>query len=219
MSSRHPLWLRTLHWTLVMVTLGWVTYDLVLTPTWDLPLTLSTAPLYRILLNFAGLALLVGLGHIAWFHLMRIWRAQREWPLSLALLITLTAVVTLGVTDGGDHQSPGLSWVYRHVIAPGEAGLMAATLFLLTGAYLTMLRTRRKGVGWMTAGLLIVLVLQTPWMQDALPFTWLPLLDDTAHLIVVPVTRGILLGSGILIIANALQFLVGSTEEPSAPAP
>ena len=61
-------------------------------------------------------------------------------------------------------------------------------------------------------GLLAVLVLQMPWVHDRLPIELAPSLDNMMHLMVTPVARGLLLGSGILITAVVIQFLLGDKE-------
>ncbi len=205
MHTHQPLWLRSLNWMVILLTIVWVVQDRVGAK----PLWISAAPLYTWLLVLAALALCAGLIHIVRFHFLRIWRAQRAWGYSLVCLITCTAVITFSLSAG---QESGRDWIYTHVIVPGEAALMATTLFLLIGAFMILLRTRRRGTGWLTTGLLTVLVLQMPWVHSRLPGEVAPTLNNLMHLIVTPVSRGLLLGSGILITAVVIQFLLGDEE-------
>ncbi len=212
MQAHQPLWLRSLKWVVIFVTVIWVVQDRILNRLWEIPFHISTAPLYEWLLALAAIALFTGLIHIVRFHFLRVWHGQPEWGYSLICLITCTAVITFSLSEGQGVESVELRWIYANVIAPGEAALMATTLFLLTGAYMILLRTRRRGTGWLTMGLLAVLVLQMPWVHDRLPIELAPSLDNMMHLMVTPVARGLLLGSGILITAVVIQFLLGDKE-------
>ena len=217
MHTHQPLWLRSLNWMVILLTIVWVVQDRIWARIGTMPLHVSAAPLYEWLLVLAAMALFAGLIHIVRFHFLRVWRAQREWGYSLACLITCTIVITFSLSEPGT-DSTELNWVYAHIIAPGEAALMATTLFLLSGTFMMMLRTRRRGTGWLTAGLLAVLVLQMPWIHSLLPSDLAPTLDNLMHLIVVPVSRGLLLGSGILITAVVIQFLLGDGEYRTTPS-
>lgn len=209
MSSRHPLWLRTLNWTIVFLLILWIVYDRTVVPMWNLPLRISTVPLYEWLLNMAAIALLAGLVHLVLVHFRRVWNARPEWGYSLVLLTTCTVVVTFGLSDLQGVDGPELQWIYTHLIVPGEAALMAATLFVLAGAFMVMLRTRRRGTGWCALGVTVVLLAQMPWLNALVPSALATTLDDMMHLVVTPVSRGLLLGSGILITATVIHFLLG----------
>ena len=56
-------------------------------------------------------------------------------------------MITFSLSEGQGVESVELRWIYANVIAPGEAALMATTLFLLTGAYMILLRTPSAGYG------------------------------------------------------------------------
>ncbi len=210
------MWLHSLKWIVILGTMLWIVQDRMLARIWTMPFHVSTAPLYEWLVGLAALALGAGLIHIVYFHLRRVWQAQAEWGYSLLCLIICTAVLTVGIMEGRGVASTELIWIYTYVIAPGEMALMATTLFLLTGAFMILLRTRRRGTGWLTAGLLTVLVLQMPWLHNRLPPDLAPTLDNLMHLLVAPVSRGLLLGSGLLITVVAIQYLLGDAEYQDA---
>ena len=213
MDVRLPVGLRILNWTVIFLTVIWIAYDRVVTPLWQPPLRLSAAPLYAGLLRMAAIALGIGLLHLAFVHVRRVWRAQPQWGYSLALLLACMGVVAFGLSDGQGLRSPAMDWVYAYVLAPGEAALMASTLFVLAGSVLVLLRTRR-GTGWLLLGLLPVLFFQMPWIHARMPAAFQPYLDNALHLFLTPVVRGLLLGSGFLILAAVARFLIGSQKSP-----
>lgn len=218
MSSKLPFWLRMINWTVVFATLFWIAYDRVLQPWAGWPLGFPTTILYSWLRDLAALAMVVGLLHVVFVHLQRVWRAQTRWGYSLALLLATTGVVTMGLGDGAGLESTAVQWIYTHVLAPAEAALMASTLFVLAGALWVALRLRRRGMRWLLLGFLPVLALQMPWINAHVPAPFALYLDSALHLVATPVMRGLLLGTGLLLFATAFQYILGlpDPQEPKA---
>ncbi len=216
MNSKLPPWLRMINWTVVFTTILWITYDRVLQPMVGWSITFSTSVLYSWLRDIAILAMGIGLMHVVFVHLRRVWQARSSWGYSLLLLVATTAVVAMGLGDGTGPNGAALQWVYAYVLAPAEAALMASTLFVLAGAVWVALRLRRRGMQWLIVGLLPALALQMPWVNAFVPVPLAPYLDGAMHLIATPVMRGLLLGTGLLLIASFVQYLVG---EPRPPEP
>ncbi len=216
MNTKLPPWLRTINWTIVFMTMLWIAYDRVLQPMAGWPITFSTSVLYNWLRDMAILAMGIGLMHVVFLHLRRVWQARSSWGYSLLLLVAATAVVAMGLGDGSGPNGAALQWVYAYVLAPAEAALMASTLFVLAGAVWVALRLRRRGAPWLILGLLPVLALQMPWVNALVPAPLAPYLDGALHLVATPVMRGLLLGTGLLLIASIFQYLVG---QPGPPEP
>ncbi len=209
MISKLPAWLHVINWTVIFLTMLWIVYDRILQPWVGWPLQFSTVPLYRWLRDLAAFAMAIGLIHVAFVHLQRVWRAQPRWGYSLALLLMATGVVTMGLGDETGLESTAIQWIYAYVLAPAEAALMASTLFVLAGALWVALRLRRRGMRWLLLGLLPVLALQMPWINAFMPAPLARYLDGALHLIVTPVMRGLLLGTGLLLSATVLQYILG----------
>lgn len=198
-----------INWTVVFLTFLWIAYDRILQPNAAWPLQFSTAILYRWLRDLASLALLIGLLHVVFVHMQRVWLARSSWGYSLALLVVATGVTAMGFGDGKGLNGTALEWVYTYVLVPAESALMASTAFVLAGSLWVALRLRRRGVRWLILGLLPVLTLQMPWVNAFIPPPFARYLDNALHLIATPVMRGLLLGTGLLLVATAVQYLLG----------
>lgn len=218
MSSKLPSWLRMINWTVIFLTMLWIAYDRVLQPWMGWPLQFPTAILYSWFRDLAAFAMVIGLLHVVFVHVRRVWQAQPRWGYSLALLLVATGVVTMGLGDGAGLESTAMQWIYAHVLVPAETALMASTLFVLAGALWVALRLRRRGMHWLMLGLLPVLALQMPWINAYLPAPFAPYLDSALHLIATPVMRGLLLGTGLLLFATALQYILGLSHPPEPEA-
>ncbi len=218
MSPKLPAWLRLINWTVIFLTVLWIVYDRILQPWTGWPLVFPTVVLYHWLRDLAALALVIGLLHVLFVHVRRVWRAQTDWGYSLALLLMTTGVVTMGLGDRAGLSSTALQWIYAYVLVPAEAALMASTLFVLAGALWVAVRLRRRGMRWLLLGLLPVLTLQMPWINAHMPAPFAPYLDNALHLVATPVMRGLLLGTGLLLFATTFQYLLGlpDPQEPDA---
>ena len=101
------------------------------------------------------------------------------------------------------------TWVFDHVIAPGQLALFALLALVMAAAAYRFVHVGRKGGAWLLAGLLIVLVVQMPMSSDWLP-TWLA--TATFWFVDTPVMaalRGALLGGGIAMLIVGLRLLLG----------
>lgn len=185
---------------------GLITLDRLLpTPTTQAVL----ATVFQWLILLGGAALLLGLVNVAWLHLRRILRGQRDWVLSLILIAVMVAVFVAGVLNAEGAASPLLTWVFDHVIAPGQLALFALLAPVMAAAAYRLLHVGRRGGGWLLAGVLIILVVQTPVINAWLP-VWLA--SATFWFVDTPVMaalRGALLGSGIAMLVVGLRLLVG----------
>ncbi len=167
------------------------------------------ATIYQWLTVLGGAALLLGLVNVAWLHMRRVLRGQRDWALSLILVAVMAAVFVAGIVNPAGAASPLLTWVFDHVIAPGQLALFALLALVMAAAAYRFVHVGRKGGAWLLAGLLIVLVVQMPMSSDWLP-PWLA--TATFWFVDTPVMaalRGALLGSGIAMLIVGLRLLLG----------
>jgi len=162
----------------------------------------------------AGVALLLGVVNVIWFHIRRILKGERDWMLSLALLAVLTAVVGTGLLSPAGMVSPLLEWIFDALIAPGQAALYAMLVFFMAAAAFQYLRVGRRGGTWMLLGFLLVLLVQTPFDAAALGLggTMGRLADAARWFLDAPVMaalRGVLLGSALALLVTGCRFLLG----------
>ena len=145
---------------------------------------LLAGTLYRWALLLAAVALLAGVLNVAWIHGRRVQRGASEWPLSLALLATLLAVLiggtasepltrTLADPDAVDAATSSLAsanllleWVFDSILAPSQRALFALLAFFVAAAAYDLLRVGRPSGRWMLLGVLIVLLVQMPAAAD-----------------------------------------------------
>lgn len=168
-----------------------------------------TATIFQWLMLLGGAAVLLGLLNVAWLHMGRVLHGQRDWGLSLLLVAVLVAVFIAGVVNPAGAASPMLTWVFDHLIAPGQLALFALLAAVMAAAAYRYLRIGRSGGVWLLAGAAIILVVQSP-----LASIWLPpwLAAATFWFIDAPVmaaVRGALLGSGIALLIVGLRLLLG----------
>lgn len=208
MNPRLPFWLRVLNWTAAFLALLWIAYDRALQPWLGTPLVTPTAGLYSWLRDLAAIAMAIGLLHLLFVHLRRVWSALPDWGYSLCLLAAAMTVATMGLIDNGIHGQTLLK-VYAHLLAPGEAALAASALFVLAGSVWAALRLRRRGARWLLLGMLSTLVLQMPWVNGMLPSEFTPYLEQATQLIVGPVMRGLLIGTGLVLFAAVIGYVAG----------
>jgi len=168
-----------------------------------------TTVLYQWLLLLGGAALLLGLVNVAWLHMRRVLRGQADWVLSLLLIAVMLAVFVAGIINPSGAASPLLTWVFDHVIAPGQLALFALLALVMAAAAYRFVHVGRPGGAWLLAGLLVVLVVQMPLSSG-----WLPgwLVAATFWFVDTPVMaalRGALLGSGLAMLIVGLRLLLG----------
>ena len=168
-----------------------------------------TATIFQWLMLLGGAALLLGLLNVLWLHMGRVLRGQRDWVLSLALVAVMVAVFIAGVVNPAGAESPLLTWVFDHLIAPGQLALFALLAAVMAAAAYRFLRISRPGGAWLLAGAVIILVVQMP-----LSSTWLPswLVGAAFWFVDAPVmaaVRGALLGGGIALLVVGLRLLLG----------
>jgi hypothetical protein len=177
--------------------------------------------LYEWAVVIGGFAILLGVGSVAWLHVRRIQGGQAGWWQSLALLAVMLAVFLAGIVNPAGDRSPLVEWAFDSVLAPGAAALLALTVFFLGATLYHLVRVGRRGGAWVLAGLLFMLVAQTPAARALLPpeYTapngvaagWI------AWVIETPVTatlRGALLGVALALVVVVVRFVAGAWGGP-----
>jgi len=168
-----------------------------------------TLALYQWAIILGGVALLLGVLNVLWVHMRRIQHGQSAWWQSLVLVVALLAVLLAGLVNPAGDRSPLLEWTFDSVIAPGYAALFALMIFFLGAAIYHRVRLGRAGGGWVLAGLLLMLLAQTPAAQTLLAPAWSAAITLILNGPVTATLRGAPLGVGLALIVVALRVLAG----------
>ncbi|MXY92742.1 MAG: hypothetical protein F4047_11910 [Caldilineaceae bacterium SB0670_bin_27] len=175
------------------------------------PPVVSTT-LYGWALLLGAFALLLGIANTVRFHLVRVQRGQREWLLSLLLLIVFALVLGAGISSPEGTTGLLSEWIFDAVVAPGQATLYALTgIFLLSAAY-HFLRIDRPGGLWILAGAVLMLFVQTPFLYRIVPDSLIDLVDWLLSWPVMAAMRGVLLGSALAVLFISLRLIVNGTK-------
>ena len=172
----------------------------------------AATTLYGWALLLGAFALILGIANTVRFHLVRVQRGQREWHLSLLLLIVFALVLGAGISSPEGTTSLLSEWVFDAVLAPGQATLFALTgVFLLSAAY-HFLRIDRPGGVWILAGALLMLLVQTPFFFQILPKSLIDLVDWLILWPVMAAMRGVLLGGALAVLFISIRLIVNSAK-------
>lgn len=157
----------------------------------------AAQPILRSVVLLGGMTLVL----MAWRLCARHIRQWRQ-PESAALLVGMALALGAGLGPGGYTAGPG-RWLYEWLLRPGWAALLALLPFFLVAALWRRLQVDGPATFAFVAGLLLMLVAQTPLLIAA----W-PGLADLRHLLltglVAPVLRGVLIGLSLGVVLGVL---------------
>ena len=150
-----------------------------------------------------AVTILLGILNLFGVHLRRIFRLQRGWFYSLALLVSAAVVLVLWLTGAQDSNKLLLETVELSV----ESALAGLVVFALVyGAY-RLMRRRVTWAGLLFTGVLLIILI------GALPLPQVAFLADVrTWLLAVPVSagaRGILLGVALATVVTGVRVLIG----------
>lgn len=170
-----------------------------------------TTAIYKWVLLLSAFALLLGVLNIAQVHLQSIKNGQAEWGYSLVLLITLGAVLMIGLMDASGTSSPLVDWIFNNIIAPLQSALFAITAFFLAAAAYRFLRIGRSGSMWILIGALLMLVLQMPLSHTLLTATSENLVHWLLNGPIMSALRGVIIGGSMSLLVIATRFILDRT--------
>ena len=209
MFSSRSGWLHRIVLAVVLLSAG-VIVSTRLGPPLAPPAAATT--LYGWALLLGGFAIILGIANAVRFHLVRVQRGQKEWLLSLLLLIVFALVVGAGLSSPEGTTGLLSEWVFDAVLAPGQATLFALSgVFLLSAAY-HFLRVDRPGGIWILAGALLMLLVQTPFLYQIVPRSLVDLVDWLLSFPVMAAMRGVLLGGALAVLFISLRLIVNSAK-------
>ena len=172
-------------------------------------LTPLVAMLYQWAVLLGAISLLLGAVSVSVLHVRRIQVGAHDWMLSLLLVAVMVAVFVAGLINPDGVESPLVEWVFDHLIAPGQAALLAVTALFMGAAAFRYLRVNLQGGGWVTTGALAVLLTQMPWSSQWLPPEVALVVQNAVNAPVTAALRGLLLGAGLGAMVVGLRIMSG----------
>jgi len=154
-------------------------------------------------------ALLLGLVNLLRVHLGRVLGGRRDWPYSLALLLSAVLVLALGLYGNWTVGDPAVQWIFQWVYQPIGSSLFALLAFFVVAAAFRALRVGPSAAWLLLAVALLVMVGAAPWSRGA-PLNVLG--DLEGWIMQYPALaglRGILLGAALGAVATSLRVLLG----------
>jgi hypothetical protein len=170
----------------------------------------AAAFLINIALVVAAFALVLGLINVAQVSVRKVWDRQAGWPYAYVLLLSMLAVLVLGLADpqGRGPVQPAVAWFFEYVQLPVQATLGALLIFMLATAAYRALRLRDAESTVLVLVVLVVLLGQVAWglgLLDVLP----TLKERLVQVVSVAGVRGILLGVALGSVLAGLRLLLG----------
>lgn len=163
-------------------------------------------------------ALVLGIGSLLRTHWEKVRRRRRDWPYSVATMVSFVAMCVIGL--GWGHE-PGtvFDWVFQHVQVPLDATMFSLLAFFIASAAFRTFRARSTEATLLLVAAIVVMLGRVPsavivvfghtglgeLLQDRLP-------DISEWLMNVPTIaakRGIIFGVALGAIATALRVILG----------
>ena len=165
--------------------------------------------LYETTVVLGAVALLLGVVNVINIHIRRIHSGEREWSLSVLLVLALLGTWVAGLVDANGIFSPIVNWLFERLIAPGQAALFALLPFFLAVAAWRYLRIDWRGGGWMLAGALLMLLMQMPAGSNSILNDYDQWMGWLVAGSISAVMRGVLLGGALTMVVAGLRLLLG----------
>lgn len=154
----------------------------------------------------AVIALLIGILNLLSVHSRRLAQGNIY---SAILVISLCAMIALGVTDFLDVTDGGVSAVFRYVQAPLEAALASMLAFFLLFAGVRILQRRRSWWAFIFIVSVIIFLLGRTPLPGFLGEILVSTSDFLTTVFVSAGMRGILIGIALGAVAVSIRVLMG----------
>lgn len=163
-----------------------------------------------------GLSLIIGLLSVAGSHINRVAQKQEEWVYSLVLLLSMLAVVIVGVfripPSGGSFLQPNLAEepirrFFHAVYEPLTSSLLALLAFFSLSTIIRAIQRRSAEVLIIVSVALIVLIVRLPPVaeqpQVSQVVQWLN------NYVALAGARGLLIGVAVGTLVASMRVLLG----------
>ncbi|MCD6362338.1 MAG: hypothetical protein J7M38_15885 [Armatimonadetes bacterium] len=163
-------------------------------------------------------ALVLGLGSLLRTHTERIRRRRRDWPYSVATIVSFVVMCALGLIWG--HESgTGFYWTFENVMVPLDATMFSLLAFFIASAAFRTFRARSIEATLLLVAAVVVMLGRVPSAMNAvlgqshLSNLLTDRMPDISEWIMnVPTIagkRGIIFGVALGAIATSLRILLG----------
>ena len=149
----------------------------------------------------------VALGGLVVMHVRRVFRRERRWGYSAITLLSMTAMIVVGMVWGIQDGSLFSTW-FEHLITPIESTMFALLAFFIASAAFRAFRARTTGATILLLSAGVVMLGLIPAVENAVP----PLAELAKFLLDYPNTaakRAIVIGVGLGAISVALKTILG----------
>lgn len=150
----------------------------------------------------AAFALILGFLNVLIVHLNRILRFKRGWFYSIFLILAMMIVLLLGLVEG--PQGSLTSQIFQYILFPLQATLFSLLAFFVASAAYRAFRVRSWESALLVITGIVVLLGQIPLWKELMT-----LKEGIFEVLVMPGTRGILLGVALGTVATGLRVLLG----------
>jgi hypothetical protein len=141
-------------------------------------------------------------------HVQKIRLRDGGWGYSIVLILSMWAVIVLGLLDPAGPEGEWVGWIFEHVQYPLQATIFSLLAFFMATAAYRAFRIRRPESLFFVAAGVIVLLGVIPLSQ----FIGSGLEEARDWVMTVPVVagaRGIILGVALATILTGLRLLLG----------
>lgn len=163
-------------------------------------------------------ALVLGLGSLLRTHTERIRRRRRDWPYSVATIVSFLAMCVLGLF-WGHEAGTNFYWAFDNVLVPLDATMFALLAFFIASAAFRTFRARSTEATLLLVAAVVVMLGRVPSAmtallgQSGLNDVLMDRMPDISEWIMsVPTVagrRGIIFGVALGAIATSLRILLG----------
>ncbi len=143
-------------------------------------------------------------------------KRQRDWPYKWVLLISMVAMLIIGISEGTSFLDAGtkFSWMYNNLYVPMQSTMFSLLAFFIASAAFRAFRIRSFDATLLAIAALIVMIGRVPigqaltlgWPQEMQLPTWANWLLEWPQ---NAAKRGIAIGAGLGVMATGLRIILG----------
>jgi hypothetical protein len=161
-------------------------------------------------------AIVLGAANLLQFNGDIIMRRQKDWPYKAVLLLSMFAMIGIGLVEGEHYLDPEtkFSWMYNTFYASMQATMFALLAFYIASAAFRAFRIRNLEAGLLAIAALFVMIGRVP-IGNAISQHWpdgvrLPQISD--WIMENPqnsAKRAILMGAALGVMSTGLRIIMG----------